>query len=626
MGKVRDFFWKDKEQLTPSVEVFDGRVAKERGGVIDYTAKEDRSEKVTYDGIGKNTYSTGLPPSIYTNPLTAFTSYPLVTAIITAISDAGAGMSVKVFEVKGGQRAEVSDHIFYQIFDNPNPYEGSFEFLEKVFQSLDIFGNCFISKEKVAGTVELYVLNPLYVGIIPDPKTKVKTYKYYVNGQSIDYKPEEVIHLKYANPSDPYFGLPPLAPATDVLTFEKNRLAFATQFFVNGAIPVGCIQTDQVLGETVLKSIRGDWVKIHQGVANSHKIGILQGGLKYVPISSPIKDLDLSGLKKMSKGDLLAIYKVPESILGSQDGTGSDEGKNALTAFWRQCIVTRLKRIESGINRGLKSDVFSEGQFVFEFNLKNVVALQEDKVSQATYIEKMIGASVMTPNDGRKALGLPDSTDPNADKLMVSNSFFGNSLIPIDAAVSGGAGSTTPKPAATPSGTTNAATPAKPTKKPAAIAEPAKPAKPKKEDDSELLLKAAIFGNEVNSEKLAGLIELVSAVSKMQAESDRKVAESFSAITAKMSEGADTAADIKMGLVNANIDNQRVIQSHSNATVGAVKAIAERPINITNPAPPPVEVNVTVEEKSQAPKVVKNVVRDKRGALVSAEIAEVGAE
>lgn len=624
MGKVRDFFWKDKE-IIPSLEVFDGRASRSTE-LVDYAAKDSRAEKVTYDGIGKNTYSSGMPPQIYTDPLTAFTSYPIVTAVVTAISDAGAGMSAKVFAVKGGQKSEVPDHIFYQIFKSPNPYEGSFEFMEKMLQSLDIFGNCFISKEKVAGTFELYVLNPQYVGIIPDPKTKIKLYRYYINGQSVDYKPEEIIHIKYANPSDPYFGLPPLAPAADVLTFEKNRLSFANQYFINGAIPVGVVETEQVLGESVLKSIRGDWVKIHQGVANSHKVGILQGGLKYRPITSPIKELDFPGLKKMSKDDILAIYKVPESILGSQDGTGASEGKSAITAFWRSCVIPRLKRIESAINRGLSVDVFGQGSFVFEFDLSDVVALQDTKTDTASYLSSMVSSSIMTLNEARAAVGLPALPDDFANQPLISNSAFGNSLMPVSEIGNQGAGSTTTKPAATPSGTTNAATPAKPTKKPTPTEEPAKPAKPKKEDDSELLLKAAVFGNEVNSEKLAGLIELVSAVAKAQAESDRKVAESLSAITAKMSEGADTAADIKMGLVNANIDNQRVIQNHSNATVGAVKAIAERPINITNPAPPPVEVNVTVEEKSQAHKVVKNVVRDKHGALVSAEIAEVGAE
>lgn len=468
---IRDIFWKKKE-LIPSVEVFDAGGMRERG-VIDYTAKEDRSERVTFEAVGRNKYSTGIPPTIYTDPLAAFAKYPVVTSVITAISDAVSGMSIKVYEVKGGQRTEVTDHPFYQIFDNPNPNEGSFEFLEKLQQSLDVCGNAFIAIEKGAGTTELYVMPPQNVGIIPDPKTKIKLYRFYINGLKIDYKPEEIIHIKYNDPSDPYFGQPPLAPAKDVLTFEKNRLAFGNQFFLNGAIPVGVVETEQVLGEPVLKSIRGDWVKIHQGVSNSHKLAILQGGLKYKAITSPIKDLDFPGLKKLSKEDILAIFKVPSSILGDQEGTGGKEGKDAITAFWRQCVIPRLKRLESAINRGLKAEVFGTGKYVFEFNLKDVTALQDSKTDLADFLQKMVASSVYTLNEARTTVGLPVLSDEIANKPLISNSVFGNALLPLEQVGTQGAGSTDAKPGATPAGTkpvkpaTSGAKPSKPAPKPA---------------------------------------------------------------------------------------------------------------------------------------------------------------
>jgi HK97 family phage portal protein len=316
---------------------------------IDYVSKENRSEKVTYAGIGQTTYGSGFPPSLYDNAITAVTSYPVVYAVISAISEAVAGLGIKVFQVDGGQEVEVTDHPFYMMFANPNPYQGSFEFLEQVQQELDVTGNAFIAKEKVGSGVEFYLLNSRYIAILPDPKIKIKAYRYYINGQSIDYKPEEVIHIKYNNVDDPYFGMPPLSTATDIISFEKNRLKFINQYFKNGAIPVGVLETEQVLGETLLKKLRNEWTAIHGGVSNSHKVGILQGGLKYSPITSPIKELDFPSLKKLSKDDILSIFKVPESILGSQEGTGAKEGKDAITAFWRQCIIPRLK----GLSRGL---------------------------------------------------------------------------------------------------------------------------------------------------------------------------------------------------------------------------------------------------------------------------------
>lgn len=474
MASLLDLFFKSKAPLTDPMVC----VVSETSEPIDYSAKEDRSEKINYQGVGRTKYAAGTPPTaLYTTPGAAVRAYPIVYGCVTAISDAVAALNVKIYEIKGGQRTEALEHPFYTVFKTPNPFQGSFEFLEQLQQSLDVFGNAFIAKEKVAGTVELYVLNPKYVAIIPDPKIKVKEYRYNINGSFIKYAPEEIIHIKYSDVDDPYFGMPPLTTATDVLTFEKNRLKFANQFFQNGAIPVGVLETEQVLGEIQLKKLRGEWTNLHQGVANAHKVGILQGGLKYRAITTPIKDLDFEGLKQLSKEDILTIFKIPESILGNQTGTGSSEGKSAITAFWRQCIIPRLKRIESGMNRGLSVEMFGTGAFVFEFNLKDVAALQDDKQELADYLQKMVGSSIMTPNEARAVLGLPrvDGTE-YADELLVNNSFFGNQNMPVEvAAATSTAGANAEKPAAQPAkpgaakpGAAAPAAAAKPSAKPAA--------------------------------------------------------------------------------------------------------------------------------------------------------------
>ncbi len=433
MGKILDLFTK---KVVPDIAYCVASSGEQEA--LDYTKKDDRSSAVTYSGIGRVRYGAGIPPAVYDKAVTAVKSFPIVYGAVSARSDAISGLGVKVFDVKGGQEGEVKDHTFYQVFKNPNPFQGSFEFLEQISQSLDITGNCFIAIEKGGGLLgtpfELYVLPTKYVAIIPDPKTKVKEYHYYINGQFIAYAPEEMIHIKYSDVDDAYYGAPPLSSAADILTFEAYRIAFSNQFFKNGAIPVGLLETEQVLGDTLLKKLRGEWTAIHGGVANAHKIAILQGGLKYSPISSPIKDLELGNLKRLSKEDILTIFKMPDSVLGNLDGTGGKEGKDALTTFWRTSLIPHVRRIESALNRGLRVLAFKNGKQNFRFNLKAVEALADDKESTAKYLSTLLSASVMTPNEARSVVGLPPSTDPNADKLYISNSQFGNQLIPTDQA------------------------------------------------------------------------------------------------------------------------------------------------------------------------------------------------
>lgn len=417
--------------------------------IIDYSAKEDRSSKITYEGVGKVKYGSGVPPAVYDTAVESIKKYPIVFGCVTARSDAAAGLGVKVFDIKGGQEGEAADHQFYQLFANPNPYQGSFEFMEQASQSLDVTGNAFIAIEGSGKMVELYVLPTKYVAIIPDSKKKIKEYVYYINGQTVRYKPEEIIHIKYSDIDDHYYGSPPLAAANDILTFENYRIQFANQFFKNGAVPVGLLETDAVLGDTLLRKLRGEWQNIHGGITNAHKVAILQGGLKYKTLSSPLKDLELGNLKRLSKEDIQMIFKVPDSILGSLDGTGGKEGKDSLTMFWRNSMIPHVQRIESALNRGLKKILFKDGKQLFRFNLKAVAALSDDKESTASYLSTLLSGSVMTPNEARAVVGLPPSKDPNADKLFISNSMYGNQLIPADQA---GAATTnnTEKPTAKP--------------------------------------------------------------------------------------------------------------------------------------------------------------------------------
>ena len=448
MSKFYDIFFRSKEEpIQPDICVFS-----EKSETIDYF-KDDRSNPVMYSGVGKTKYGSGIPPATYDTAIAAIKAYPVVYGAITARSEAIGGLGIKIFDVKGDQEAEVKDHDIYQVYRNPNPYQGSFEFLAEIVQSLDVTGNAFIAIEPpTAGTkqkFELYLLPTKYIAIIPDAKVKVKEYRFYINGQVVPYKPEEIIHIKYSDVDDPYYGMSPLTAATEVLTFEGYRIQFASQYFKNGAIPAGVLETDATLSDPMLKKLRGDWNSIHGGIANAHKIAILMGGLKYKPMTSPIKDLDLTNLKRLSRDDILMLFKMPAAILGDLSDTSGNEGQMALKAFWNTSLIPLVRRIESSLNRGLRELYLKGGKQVLRFNLKAVEALSDDKDIQARYLSSLLSSSVVSPNEARAMIGMPPSTDPNADKLFISNSAYGNLLIPADQA-NNATGNNAEKPTAKP--------------------------------------------------------------------------------------------------------------------------------------------------------------------------------
>ena len=43
--------------------------------------------------------------------------------------------------------------------------------------------------------------------VLPDREKFIAGYRYTVNGRFVDYAPEEIVHLKYANPMDDFYGM-----------------------------------------------------------------------------------------------------------------------------------------------------------------------------------------------------------------------------------------------------------------------------------------------------------------------------------------------------------------------------------------------------------------------------------
>lgn len=444
-----DKLFRDKglDEIEPKMDV----VYVERSNdLVDLSVKENRADSVNYQGIGRTKYASGLPPTeLYTGPLNAWNNYPIVASCINAMADAISSLSVKVYKVRGGEFVEDSRHEFHEIYRNPNPYQSSQEFVEEISKNLNLFGNAFISIEK-ASPLELYVLPATQMAVIPDAKTKVKEYRFYINGVQQVYKPEEIIHIRITNPEDPYLGLPPLSVAKKILALEGNRIDFATNFFKNHAVPIGVLETDSTVSETILQKLRGEWTRLYTGMTRVGATAILQGGLKFRSISSPLKDLDFKSLKELSNSDILSIYRTPAIVLGDLAESSGEEGKAAVTAWWRNAVIPHLKRIETAINRGLKDVVFGGGKARFEFNLKDVAALQDDKESLSKYLSQLVSSSIMTGNEARAIVGLPKSTEQYMDVPLVSNSFFGSQNMPVSEVTNQGAGSNEEKPAVKP--------------------------------------------------------------------------------------------------------------------------------------------------------------------------------
>lgn len=271
-----------------------------------------------------------------------------------------------------------------QLIDRPNPYQSQMEFIEACMTSLELTGNLFVEKVVANGSgrpVQLYVLNPSRITIVPDTKKLVRGYIYSVNGKYIGFGPDEIIHVKYTHPSNDYYGLSPLTAAKLSIDVDQAAIEWNRTYLLKGGWPGGAIETDADLDKATIarlkREIRGS---LNVGKSRAGQILLLTGGLRFNRLTSTPKEMDWLDARRFSRDEILAIFGVPFAVAGlfsTEQTTARSAGvEQQIRQFYRGTVCARLKRLLDAFNRSLVP-AFSP-RFKLVPDLRSVPALADD--------------------------------------------------------------------------------------------------------------------------------------------------------------------------------------------------------------------------------------------------------
>ncbi|MBT6714900.1 MAG: phage portal protein, partial [Elusimicrobiaceae bacterium] len=138
-----------------------------------------------------------------------------VYACVSTISETVASAD---FVLKNENGEILQNHPALKLMYKPNQFMTGRQLRQWIIASLELTGNAYILKDAISKDgkpKELFPLLSHLVEIIPgeDSSNPVEGYKYRVGGNTAYYKAADVIHFKYFNPFDFFYGLSPLAAA-----------------------------------------------------------------------------------------------------------------------------------------------------------------------------------------------------------------------------------------------------------------------------------------------------------------------------------------------------------------------------------------------------------------------------
>lgn len=286
----------------------------------------------------------------------------------------------------------------------PNPADPTYtasDHFAQVGVSLLSDGNFFTAVyPHVYAPEVLKVLDPARVVVRPGPLFDVMD----DSGKVIaTLGPAQMLHGTWLRLPGALRGVGPL---------EALRLAFgaalatqetAARFFGQGATMSFGVEVPGPLDAGKKDELSASLRKKYAGVSNSHAIGVLTHGAKFVTGLAPTPEqAQFLDTRKFGVEEVCRIYGVPPGMVGSQEPGASSYASAHVNAetFRDRAVLPLATRIEAQYKRLLTLPAgLEQGSIQFKFNLDGIARM--DLLSRYQAYEVGVRGGIDTPNEAR---------------------------------------------------------------------------------------------------------------------------------------------------------------------------------------------------------------------------------
>lgn len=221
-----------------------------------------------------------------------------------------------------------------ELLENPNPWMGYEEWMELSWIDWILTGDSFTLKfrpDEDGKPLSLYRLAPDLVEVVPaSDGNLIKSYKYAVPGEeAVEYRPQDVIHIRRPNPHNPYRGAGVIACGPRVFDLEVALQDTKARYFEQGTRLSGVLESKEPIGPSIIASIRNEFAALFAGVDASYQVPVLQRGLKWKAIQGTAAEAEFAKMTEKSQERLLAKFGVPRRKLGLPIETSSTTAPQA---------------------------------------------------------------------------------------------------------------------------------------------------------------------------------------------------------------------------------------------------------------------------------------------------------
>jgi HK97 family phage portal protein len=309
---------------------------------------------------------------------------------------------------KAAEVLEVTDHPIMDLLRKVNFWMNKFELLEITNIDMELTGNSYwyVIKNGLGMPAEIWRLQPDRVSIVPSRETFIKGYIFTsMDGIDIPFLPEEIIHFKFPNPNNMWYGCSPLQAMSDAYNLGEMYNRYEESLMKNNAIPSLALVApkETMVSEEEWKRTITRWNATYGGYANTGKTAWLDSGFDIKTLATTPKEMAHDKGRKWVMQAVCAAYGVPISKV-TTEGVNRANAKEGNYQYMSDTIYPRCVRFQEKLNEKLIPMIDEENAMFFAFD--NPVDEDQDFILSER--ESNLKVYVTTINEERKKLGLDD--------------------------------------------------------------------------------------------------------------------------------------------------------------------------------------------------------------------------
>jgi HK97 family phage portal protein len=350
--------------------------------------------------------------------LAAMTSVGWLFAVVNRIAQSIASQDWNLYRTIRGERVLIDSHPALDLWRSANPFVTREDFLETSQQHMELCGEMWwvLVRNGAGIPVEMQVVRPDRMAPIPHPTEFISGYEYKLGTTRMRLETEDVIYTRNPSPLDAYRGIGVVQSMMVDLGAERAAAEWMQSFFRNSAEPGGIIEFPNSLTDVDFQRLADRWRFQHQGVANAHRVAILERGT-WKDRKLTQRDMQFEQLRRFERDQILGAFGMPLPIMGLTESVNRANAEAAEVMYARWLIRPRLTRIRAALNEKLLK-LYPDGE-TLEFDFVDPVP--ENRAELITAGQVGYQNQILTLNEARAMFGAPPKEDPEADVVPISN-------------------------------------------------------------------------------------------------------------------------------------------------------------------------------------------------------------